>query len=283
MGLGMPSFDYNSLNAPGGIAQGLGAIGAAFVNARTQRERQAQQQAQLDFQRQGLAQVQAQNEFNNTYRTGQSTENERHNRAMEGIGATRASQVGVPHQKSPEELAYLQAQTAEAQARTERLGRPDRTRWDPSLPSADAQLKANSDAAAYADEQLALEARKPENKGTSGGMFPWSAGATPPKDLKAFREEAFQRRSSELRRGVGQFSTPASAAPNAVSNLRQRVSNAFGGQLDANVEAALRAAEAGDTEAQQQLEQHISGGAPTGNTVAPGSISGQDLLGNPTR
>ena len=83
MGIEAPRFDFQSLNAPGGIGQGLGALSSALIDAQGRRRQNEMDQARLDFEKQGLARLQANDLANRSQQAMQFQEGVNSHRADE--------------------------------------------------------------------------------------------------------------------------------------------------------------------------------------------------------
>lgn len=278
----LPSFDWQSINAPGGIMQGLGALGTALTNASVRRrELEAQAAAQKReqaYRDQQLAmQQQAQDlrgeQFAETKRANAAGEDIRRQelglRGLQSFGGGLKSLVGgLSGMFDP----YKQAQIENLQLRNEQLRNPK-----PRAMTVDQRIGVDK---LYKGDVDALNRERMMNpeafsgKPASGGW--WTGGETPAvppardynAELEALRSQYEARYpgwnpETPPQGGLTSMANPPAGSYmnlplKASSPIRQQITQLYGGQLPPEVEQSLREAEAGDQESMQQLQEMLA-------------------------
>lgn len=276
----LPSFDWQSINAPGGIMQGLGALGAALTNASVRRreleaQAAAHQQDQAYGDQQLAMQQQAQDlrgeQFAETKRANAAGEDIRRQelglRGLQSFGGGLKSLVGgLSGMFDP----YKQAQIENLRLRNEQLRNPR-----PREMTTDQRIGIEK---LYQNELDALAAEKLRDKdafeGKPAGWGPFGAAAVPPtrdyaKEMAAIKQKYDQRFpgwDQPPQAPQGGLTSMANPPPGSVMNLphkvsspiRQQITQLYGGQLPPEVEQSLQEAEAGDQESMQQLQEMLA-------------------------
>lgn len=243
-----PTINFDSITTPGGIGQGLAAVGASLARAKAIRERTALEQ-------QGLARLQAKDDQDMRHRMSVMEEQKRHNLAQEDLRRQGLSRL----QGKPED-PLLEEKRGLIQAQTAKLNRPPAPRVAAPM-SHEArvgymklveQAKADLRAKALID---------PAYKAVPGGMF--SSGTPAQRNLEADLKELENTHPAAIAlreaQTAQQAPVAANAAPNGAGTLRARVMARFGNQpIPPDWELSLSEAEADDADALQQLEEMLA-------------------------
>lgn len=297
MGFPAPSFDFQSLNAPGGIGQGLGALSGALVNAAARRRQAEADRARLEFEKQGLARLEARDLANRSQEAMRFQEGVNHNRAQEeyqqgqlkrqdGLAALAKTRYddGVKQQAVTDDLA-----ATERSYQHNRQGRLDaasiaekdaRAKYY-STPKTPSQPKDNSRAVNLQYEALAEKQAQREFDDSqiahsaavakADGIL-WNDPMPPaPPTLEALRAKYRKNFSLPL---PGETAAAPTASP-----LRSRFAGMYPDGLPPEVELSLSEAEGGDQASAAQLERMLQQYDAEEDDVAPGGEL--DLLGNP--
>jgi hypothetical protein len=304
MGIPAPRIDYNSLATPGGVGQGLAALGDSVIRARIARNK-------ADQDAQGLARMEKRDSMLAAQNAARLEEDGRHNRAVEatqqqelGLRGLSTFGAGVKNVTSAIGGGLSKMMDPTAQARVRYLD----SMTQKNLRQPEQKIPEVGEAAysvarrALADQEAALqgEARTNPDFQEVPGMTRWNA-VTPAKrnlqtelqqlretsdDAKIVREYMRQMEEHAKARtakaavppggpngpGGAQAPAPATVIPAGAGSIRKRVTQLYGGAIDADLEASIAEAEMGDAESLQQLEELF---APVAQPEEP------DLLGNP--
>ncbi len=283
MGIPAPSFNYDALNAQGGLGQGLAALTGSLANAAAKRQQAEALMRQNDVQRQGLERLRSNDVIGQENAKRQGLEQVRQFNEKQGLERDRYDMQGL------EALARQGQQGMEAdsrmgvdKARIENLNadtyrkqhpNPASQAKDPRVIPPSVWNQLDTSANQETDAEINRQKLSPEyaaevaaSKGTFG-MFKGPA----PRNLDQIRVQLLQ--ANRERRGLTQHqpwmdapgAIPANAAPAAAGDLRKRVMGAYGTNIPPDVAARLKDAEDGDGDAVKDLEDALSGGA----TVAP--------------
>lgn len=296
MGISAPSFDYQSLNAPGGIGQGLGALSGALVDAAARRRQAEAAQARLEFEKQGLARLEARDLASRSQEAMRFQEGVDHNRAQEeyqqgqlkrqdGLAALadRRYTEGVTRQKTLDTANAVQQdfeRGQRAQVDAASIAEKNARAKYYSTPKTPSQPKDNSRAVNLQYEALAeKQAQRDFDDGQlahsaavakADGVL-WNDPMPPaPPTLEALR--AKYRKNFNL-------PLPGETAAPTASPLRSRFAGMYPGGLPPEVELSLSEAEGGDQASAAQLERMLQQYDAGEDDVAPGGEL--DLLGNP--
>ncbi len=285
MGIPAPSFNYDALNAQGGLGQGLAALTGSLANAAAKRRQAEADMRQADIQRQGLERLRSNDVIGQENAKRQGLEQVRQFDEAQGLRRDQYEMQGLEALARQGQQGMVDAArirnydadtqrkmrpTAQSQARDPALIRPGE--WNQldqqALQETEAEINRQKLSPEYAAEVSAA-------KGTFG-MFK----GPPARNLDQIRQQLLD--ANRKRRGLdrhqpwmdGQGSVPAAAAPAAAGNLRQRATAAFGGKLPPDVLSRLAEAEAGDPDAIQDVEESLSGGAPVAPDDDPTKLLG---------
>lgn len=307
MGISAPSFDYQSLNAPGGIGQGLGALSGALVDAAARRRQAEAAQARLEFEKQGLARLQANDLADRSQRAMQFQEGVNHNRAQEeyqqgqlkrqdGLASLANTRYNdsMKRQAVTDDFATTErlyqhsrqdkldaANIGQMNARAKNYSTPktpsqpvDRTLLTPATYAQLSQQAEKQAQTEFEDSQMTHHAAVAK---ATGRLWNDPMPPTPPT-LEALR--------AKHRKSLGLPDTPptwktAPAAP-AASSLRGRVTALYGA-LTPELEQSLAEAEKGDAESAAQLKGILQQAGGDEAVDPDGGVDTLDLLGNPTR
>ena len=305
MGIPAPRIDYNSLATPGGIGQGLAALGDSVIRARIARNK-------ADQDAQGLARMESRDAKLAAQNEARLAEEGRHNRAIEStkqqeLDLRGLESFGAGVKNFAGGLSKFADPTAAARVRhldsmTAKNMRPPAP---PKIPEVgEAAYSVARRALADQEEGLRNESRtNPDFQGAPAGIF---SAAVPAKrnlqtelqqlretsdDAKIVREYMRQMEEHAKARASGsavppggpsgpggsQAPIPATAIPASVGALRKRVTQLYGGTIPPEVEQSLMEAEEGDADSAQQLEELFT--PADENTIAPTPKT--NLLGEP--
>lgn len=290
MAIPAPRFDYEALATPGGIGQGLAALGGALANAAARRRQAEAMEMKAAADQQGLARLQSNDVINRENRRREFGEQMRQGDERIKLEEKRIGLAGLAKPLTPVDDARIR----NLDASTERLKRPAglaSLARDPRIIPAAVWNQLDQEASAEAMDAVnrrkldpahraALDASKP-------GWFSGPAGPAPMND-EQYREEVL--RKARERRGLhlpqpwqagpaaaeGKSTAPIAAqnAPTGVGTLRKRALAAYGNAVDDEVLAAIAAAEAGDEEAAAQLEEMLAPGKPLAPEEDPTTLLG---------